>query len=82
MLKVLELVLGKVVSGKVNQYDNLKLLPSGVEVMVKSIQMHDDNVDEAISPARVGLSLKGVKPEELSRGDVSCEGDSIPVVFY
>jgi len=72
-------VLGKVISGKVKQYDNLKLLPSGAEAMVKSIQMHDDNVDEAISPARVGLSLKGVKPEEVSRGDILCEDDSIPV---
>ena len=72
-------VLGKVISGKVKQYDNLKLLPSGSEAMVKSIQMHDDNVDEAISPARVGLSLKGVKPEEVSRGDILCEDDSIPV---
>jgi len=72
-------VLGKVISGKVKQYDNLKLLPSGAEAMVKSIQMHDDNVDEAVSPARVGLSLKGVKPEEVSRGDILCEDDSIPV---
>ncbi len=72
-------VLGKVISGKVKQYDNLKLLPSGAEAMVKSIQMHDENVDEAISPARVGLSLKGVKPEEVSRGDILCEDDSIPV---
>jgi len=72
-------VLGKVISGKVKQYDNLKLLPSGAEAMVKSIQMHDDNVDEAISPARVGLSLKGVKPEEVSRGDILCEDDSISV---
>jgi len=72
-------VLGKVVSGKVKQYDNLKLLPSGAEAMVKSIQLHDDNVDEAVSPARVGLSLKGVKPEEVSRGDILCEDDSIQV---
>ena len=72
-------VLGKVISGQVKQYDNLKLLPSGAEAMVKSIQMHDDNVDEAISPARVGLSLKGVKPEEVSRGDILCKDDSIPV---
>ncbi len=72
-------VLGKVISGKVKQYDNLKLLPSGTEAMIKSIQMHDDDVDEAISPARVGLSLKGVKPEEVSRGDILCEDDSIPV---
>jgi len=72
-------VLGKVTSGKVKQYDNLKLLPSGAEAMVKSIQMHDDPVDEAVSPARVGLSLKGVTPEQISRGDVLCEDDSIPV---
>jgi len=72
-------VLGKVISGKVKQYDNLKLLPSGAEAMIKSIQMHDDNVAEAVSPARVGLSLKGVKPEEVSRGDILCEDDSVSV---
>lgn len=72
-------VLGKVTSGKIKQYDDLKLLPSGIEVNVKSIQMHDDPVPEAVSPARVGLSLKGIKPELVSRGDVLCEDDSIPV---
>lgn len=72
-------VLGKVLSGKVKQYDNLKLLPSGIEVMIKSIQMHDDDVKEATSPARVGLSIKGAKPEDVGRGDILCEDDSIPV---
>lgn len=66
-------VLGKVLSGKVKQYDNLKLLPSGIEVMIKSIQMHDDPVVEAVSPARVGLSVKGVKVDEVNRGDYLCE---------
>ena len=72
-------VLGKVTSGIVKQYDNLKLLPSGMEVMVKSIQMHDDPVDQADCPSRVGLSLKGVKPDEVGRGDVLCEDDSVKV---
>jgi len=72
-------VLGKVISGKVKQYDNLKLLPIGTDVIVKSIQMHDDPVDEAISPARVGLSLKGVKPDQVSRGDILSDDDSIPI---
>lgn len=72
-------ILGKVVSGKVKQYDNLKLLPSGVDVMIKSIQMHDDPVNEAVSPARVGLSVKGVKPDDVNRGDVLFEDDSLPV---
>ena len=66
-------VLGKVLQGKVKQYDNLKLFPIGSNVMIKSIQMHDDPVQEAISPARVGLSVKGVKVDEVNRGDYLCE---------
>jgi selenocysteine-specific translation elongation factor len=69
-------VLGKVSQGRIKQYDTLKLLPAGIDVVVKSIQMHDDSVSEAISPARVGLSLKGVKPDEINRGDVLCEDPS------
>jgi len=69
-------VLGKVSQGKVKQYDTLKLLPAGIDVMIKSIQMHDDSVSEAKSPARVGLSLKGVKPDEINRGDILCEDSS------
>jgi len=72
-------VLGKVVCGTVKQYDNLKLLPSKQDVMIKSIQMHDDPVEEAHSPARVGLLLKGVKPDEVSRGDILYVDDSLPI---
>ena len=46
--------LGKVISGKVSQYDKLFHLPSKTEILVKSIQMHDDDVKESVSPARVG----------------------------
>jgi len=68
-------ILGKVTNGIVKQYDNLKLYPAGVDVLIKSIQMHDDPVSESICPARVGLAVKGAKPDEVSRGDViSAEG--------
>ena len=50
--------LGKVLSGKITQYDKIKHYPSEIEAMAKSIQMHDDDVKESVSPARVGLSLK------------------------
>ncbi len=72
-------VLGKVASGSVKQYDSLRLLPSGAEVTVRSIQMHDEPVDTASSPARVGLSLKGARPDEVGRGDVLCEDGSARV---
>jgi selenocysteine-specific translation elongation factor len=40
--------------------------------MIKSIQMHDDPVESAVSPGRVGLAVKGVTPDQVSRGDVLC----------
>lgn len=66
-------ILGKVTNGKIKQYDNLKLYPAGIDVLIKSIQMHDDPVSESITPARVGLAVKGVKPDEVGRGDIISE---------
>ena len=63
-------ILGKVTDGTMKQYDNLKLYPAGIDVLIKSIQMHDDPVTESICPARVGLAVKGAKPDEVGRGDV------------
>jgi len=72
--------LGKVLSGKITQYDKLIHLQSGIEVMVKSIQMHDDDVNDAISPARVGLSLKNIKPDEITRGDILSNDNSVKIL--
>ncbi|MBT6807478.1 MAG: elongation factor Tu, partial [Nitrosopumilus sp.] len=72
-------ILGKVTCGKIKQYDNLKLYPEGIDVLIKSIQMHDDPVSESIYPARVGLAVKGVKPDDVSRGDVISEKDAVTV---
>ena len=35
--------------------------------------MHDDPVEESVSPARVGLAVKGVKPDDVGRGDMICD---------
>lgn len=72
-------ILGKVSQGTVKAYDKLKLLPRGDEVLVKSIQMHDDPVDEAVSPARVGLAVKGIVSDDVQRGDQLTIGDGITV---
>ena len=72
-------ILGKVTNGKVKQYDNLKLYPAGIDVLIKSIQMHDDPVEESICPARVGLAVKGAKPDEVGRGDVISEEGVVDV---
>ncbi|MDA7960032.1 MAG: EF-Tu/IF-2/RF-3 family GTPase [Nitrosopumilus sp.] len=63
-------LLGNVTSGVIRQYDKMVVHPAGTEVLVKSIQVHDEPVPEAPAPARVGLAVKGVSPDEVSRGDV------------
>lgn len=72
-------ILGKVTNGKIKQYDNLKLYPAGIDVLIKSIQMHDDPVTESICPARVGLAVKGAKPDQVGRGDVISEEGAVDV---
>jgi selenocysteine-specific translation elongation factor len=66
-------ILGAVKGGYIKVHDNVSLMPAGKTVQVKSIQMHDDPVESASSPARVGLAIKGATAEEISRGDVLCE---------
>ena len=72
-------ILGKVTGGTIKQYDNLKLYPQGIDVLIKSIQMHDDPTTESICPARVGLAVKGAKPDEVGRGDVISAQDAVDV---
>jgi selenocysteine-specific translation elongation factor len=70
-------LLGGIKQGKIKVYDKLRILPLNKDVLIKSIQMHDDPVDESSSPSRVGLAVKGVLPREIERGDIICSGDNI-----
>ena len=72
-------ILGKVTVGTIKQYDNLKVYPIGSDVLIKSIQMHDDPVSESICPARVGLAVKGVKPDDVGRGDIISQENAVLV---
>ena len=65
-----EVVLGFVRKGVVRKYDKLKLLPANHEVIVRSIQVQDEDCEAAGPGTRVGLALKGAKLDELERGSV------------
>jgi selenocysteine-specific translation elongation factor len=67
-----EVVLGFVRKGIVRKYDNLTLLPGGKEVIVRSIQMQDEDYEEAEAGSRVGLAMKGATVEEMERGSILC----------
>jgi selenocysteine-specific translation elongation factor len=41
--------------------------------------MHDDPIEESICPARVGLAVKGAKPNEVGRGDIIAQPGTVDV---
>ncbi len=63
-------VLGRVNSGKIKVYDKLKIFPVNKEILIKSIQINDKNFKEADIGSRVGLALKGVNIDEITRGSI------------
>ncbi len=73
-------VLGSVRQGVVRKYDKLFAYPSSKEVLVKSIQVNDVEVQEAGTGSRVGLALKGVSVEEVPRGTIITEQGAVDVV--
>ena len=68
-------LLGGIKQGRIKVHDKVRILPSNKEALIKSIQMHDDPVDESSSPSRVGLAVKGVSPRDIERGDIICSGE-------
>jgi selenocysteine-specific translation elongation factor len=62
--------LGYVVNGVINRHATLKALPGKKEVIVRSIQKHDDDFEIAYKGDRVGLALKNIDSDELDRGSV------------
>lgn len=63
-------VIGILKQGAIKVHDELTLFPQKKQVTVKSIQMHDKNVNESHSPARVGLALTNISFDEITRGDI------------
>jgi len=72
-------ILGVVKRGELGVYTKLSIYPEQREVLVKSIQSHDKDVKKATTLERVGLSLKGVKADELKRGNIVAQKDSLEV---
>jgi selenocysteine-specific translation elongation factor len=63
-------ILGYVTHGTIHRHDELKVLPTNKTALVRSIQKHDDDFEDAARGDRVGLALKNIDVEQLDRGYV------------
>ena len=62
-------LLGIVRSGTVNVHDSLKS-SGGKDISVRSIQVHDEDQQQAGPGDRVGIAAKGIDYTEVEKGDV------------
>ncbi len=63
-------VTGTLVQGSVHVGDTVSIVPPGLEVRVRNIQVHDDDVKEAKAGTRVALNLSGLEKDQVLRGSV------------
>ena len=63
-------VTGTLWSGSLARGDRVVVLPGGVEARVRSVEVHDEQVEQAAAGQRVALNLAGVARDEVARGDV------------
>jgi selenocysteine-specific elongation factor len=60
---------GTLWSGRIAAGDTLRVEPGGRDVRVRSVQVHDEDVEIAEAGQRVAVALPGVERRELARGD-------------
>jgi selenocysteine-specific elongation factor len=72
---------GTLWSGSVGEGDELRAEPAGVDVRVRSVQVHDQPVEEAAAGQRVALGLPGIERSEVGRGDALVEPGAYPVSY-
>ncbi len=70
-------ILGSVTSGVIRKHDALRVLPGDRTAQVRSIQKHDDDFDWAVPGDRAGIALKNIDAEDLDRGAVLTNDESI-----
>ncbi|MEK6985605.1 MAG: EF-Tu/IF-2/RF-3 family GTPase [Candidatus Thermoplasmatota archaeon] len=74
-------ILGVVKQGTLKKGETLYAYPEKVISPIRSIQIHDVDVNEALPGDRVGLALRNTPPEMLDRGMVLAPADA-PVAIH
>jgi len=71
---------GRVETGVMKPGMAVVVMPSGAKGEIKKIEMHHQELTEAVPGDNVGFNLKGVEKKDLKRGDVLGPANSPPTV--
>ena len=75
---------GRVETGVMKVGEKVIIVPAregvGVKGEVKTIEMHHEQIQEAIPGDNVGFSIRGISKKDIARGDVLGREDNVPTV--
>ncbi len=75
---------GRVETGVMKVGDKIVVMPgregAGVQGEVKTIEMHHEQIKEAIPGDNIGFSVRGIGKKDIARGDVLGHADNPPTV--
>lgn len=71
------IVTGTLFSGKIQVEDKVELYPQQRRLRVRSLQVHNDQVDTVYAGQRVGINLAGIEKDEIHRGNVLASPESL-----
>jgi selenocysteine-specific elongation factor len=74
-------VTGTLWSGSIGEGDALRAEPAGLDVRVRSVQVHDRPVERADAGQRVAVALPGLERRELRRGHALVAPNAYPTSY-
>ena len=72
---------GRVETGILKQGDKIIIMPTGFEGEIRSIEMHHEEIPQAIPGDNIGFSIRGITIEDASRGDCMGHPTNPPTVI-
>ena len=71
---------GRVETGVMKPGDKVSFMPSGATGEVKSIEMHHEEIPEAVPGDNIGFNVRGIGKKDVRRGDVVGPASDPPTV--
>ncbi|KKL11761.1 hypothetical protein LCGC14_2542540 [marine sediment metagenome] len=72
---------GRVETGILKKGDKIIIVPTGFEGEIRSIEMHHEEIAQAIPGDNIGFSIRGIKLEDAGRGDCLGHPSDPPTVI-
>ena len=72
---------GRVETGILKKNDKIVIMPTGFQGEIRSIEMHHEEIPEALPGDNIGFSIRGIELKDVGRGDCMGHPSNIPTVI-